>query len=478
MIARFCYLLCFALMATPVLAETHYMDVNLYPTQVKVNRTYHYSSDIEPDEKGIYTISVFDKQDALIATLRSTEPVVSKGTLTGTLVAQERKAHLISRLLHRFNDGFSGQVETRDSQGYLQKVTPYKNSKRDGIEKEYYSNGALQAFSPYKAGKLVLTSKKWNKAGLLISKTERSPDGKFIKRQKWTNNGDLLKLIEPVDIPNYAPGLKEIAWRYDRTEVFIASSVRDPDRGFTRGARHPYKLIEKSRDGKIFEAVEENGGGKNGMQRYFLEGYEQIEHRVNGELDGEYSQKNEGKLTTGGTYKAGVKVGDWQETNKDGTVTYEHYSQQGKREGKREVYDPQSEQLLVSEFYRNDKKHGQYQRFDKQGNKITYGQYTQGKKNGAWVEQDDQSQWQGHYKQGKKQGQWTKRDAQGYVDAKLTYKDGNLAGSQYLFAENGALRLFEMRKDGVRHGSRISYQDGQQEEIQQFEKGRLQSETD
>ena len=85
MIARFCYLLCFALMATPALAETHYMDVNLYPTQVKVNRTYHYSSDIEPDEKGIYTISVFDKQDALIATLRSTEPVVSKGTLTGTL---------------------------------------------------------------------------------------------------------------------------------------------------------------------------------------------------------------------------------------------------------------------------------------------------------------------------------------------------------------------------------------------------------
>jgi antitoxin component YwqK of YwqJK toxin-antitoxin module len=478
MIARFCYLLFFTLIAAPVLAKTQYMDVNLYPTKVKVNRTYHYSSDTKPDENGIYTIAVFDKQDALIATLKSTKPVVSKGTLTGTLVAQERKAHLISRLLYHFNDGFSGQVETRDSQGYLQKVTPYKNSKRDGIEKEYYSNGALKAYSPYKAGKLVHTSKKWNKAGLLISKTERNPEGKFIKRQKWTNNGDLLKLIVPVDIPNYAPGLKETAWRYDRTETFIASSVRDPDRGFTRGARHPYKLIEKSRDGKIFEAVEENGSGNNGMQRFFLDGYEQIEHRVNGELDGEYSQKNEGKLTTGGTYKAGMKVGDWQETNKDGTVTYEHYSKQGKREGKRTVYDPDSEQLLESEFYRNDKKHGQYQRFDKQGNKITYGQYTQGKKTGPWVEYDYPDQWQGHYKQGKKEGQWSHRNALGYLIAKQTYRDGLMTGPQYIFSNDGALVLFEIRNEGIRDGISITFPLGQQRKVRHFKRGLVQSETD
>lgn len=465
---------CTAIWCLPALAETAYLDVNFTPTKVKINRTFYYSTNSQANAKGIHTIAVYNMRDERVATLHSRAPTIGPGTLIGRQVAETREGYRISRLIYHYNDGFTGEIVKRNSDGYLKEVAPYKNGKQHGVKKTYYSSGAVGSATPYKDGVKVLSAKTWSEAGQLISETERSETGKFIRKRKWTAEGKLLRLIKPVNIPGYGAGLKETAWRYDRTETFVASDVDDPDGRFARGLTYPYKLIEKKRDGKIFERVEQNGSGKNGEQRYFIEGYETVENLKYGERHGEFTETNEGKVTTQGTYKNGIKVGKWQSSNKDGSVVYENFTQTGKLDGSRQVVDKETERLLLSEEYTNGLRNGVFEEFDTQGRRTTYGKYAMGKKVGDWVEHEGTQRWEGNYVQGDRDGTWVQYNKHGYRVAKLSYANGKLEGPQYLFNQEGALTLFESRKNDVRHGARKTYESGHLKTENQFYQGQRQ----
>ncbi|AXR05410.1 toxin-antitoxin system YwqK family antitoxin [Salinimonas sediminis] len=451
-----------------------YLDVNLRPTTVEVNRTYYYSTDIKPDANGVYTIAVYDQRDKLIVTLQSTTLTIGRGTLTGTQLAAYRQLGLLSRIVYAFGEGYTGQMVMRSPQGYLLERVPYVDGKQQGAHVEFYENGALQAFTPYAANKKVSTARRWSRAGQLVQETKRTAQGEFISQSEWTVEGRLRQQTVPVAIPGYAPGLKETTWQNDRTVTFIAAAISDPDNGFVPNARHPYKLVKKVRDGHVFELVEENGYGNNGEQRLMYEDWSIVKHMKDGKQDGLYREQSGGKVTNQGHYRNGVKVGDWQETNGDDRVIYATYTQRGQLNGPRKVYDASSNTLLIEEVYLNGKLHGKYEEHAATGELIARGHYQQARKEGAWIEPERDNRWQGHYDMGKKTGAWTRVNGRGYTTANLHYAAGKLQGKQYLFADNGALTLFEHYQHGKRHGQRVTYENGVVQTVQQFKQGQLQ----
>lgn len=451
-----------------------YLDVNLRPTTVEVNRTYYYSTDIKPDANGVYTIPVYDQHDKLIVTLQSTTLTIARGSLTGTQLATYRQLGLLSRIVYAFGEGYTGQMEMRSPQGYLLERVPYVDGKQQGAHVKFYENGALQAFTPYAANKKVNSARRWSRAGQLVQETKRTEQGEFISQSKWTVEGRLRQRTEPVAIPGYAPGLKETTWQNDRTVTFIAAAIRDPDNGFVPNARHPYKLIKKVRDGTVFELVEENGYGNNGEQRLMYEDWSIVKHMKDGKQDGLYREESGGEVTNLGQYKNGVKVGDWQETKGGDRKIYASYSQRGELDGPRKVYDANSNTLLIEEVYLNGKQHGKYEEHSATGELIAVGHYQRGKKDGDWIEPERDNRWQGHYNMGKKIGAWTRVNERGYTTAYFHYVAGKLHGKQYLFADNGALTLFEHYHHGVRHGQRVTYENGVTQTVQQFKQGQLQ----
>ncbi|MDO6569180.1 hypothetical protein Q4561_19070 [Alteromonas sp. 1_MG-2023] len=451
-----------SLMPSLAYGETEYLDVNLKPTKVEINRRYHYESDVKPDENGVYTIPVYDKEGVLIVTFQSTEPVIARGTFTGKQVAEERKLGLLNRVIYALGEGFDGRVEMRDKSGYLQEEVTYVNGKRDGIKKQYYDNGAINAITHFKQNKEVGTTKRWNRNGVLVRETKRTEEGTFISEHEWNSEGILRQETVPTKIEGYGAGLKETTWELGEIKTFIAAGVSDPSRGFVRGANHAYKLIKRERatDGELIALEEVHDYGRNGEQRLYHEGFSIIENTTDGKRDGLYSQGDFGDEATKGMYKNGIKVGKWRDTNKSGDIIYETYSNAGELNGDRTVQDSETEAYIVKEHYSNGKKHGKYQHFDYDGNLDTYGVYQEGVKTGDWVEAESDTTWKGTYNHGKKVGRWLKYNAQKYVVYDLQYKDGDLNGPQYLFADNGAITLFEMRKNGIRHGKRITYENG------------------
>ncbi|MEG3765885.1 hypothetical protein [Alteromonas sp. 14N.309.X.WAT.G.H12] len=443
-------------------AATEYLDVNLSPTKNEINYRYHYESDVEPDNDGVYTLPVYDEAGELIVTLQSTNPVIARGTFTGTQVAEERKLGLLSRVLYRLGDGFTGRAVMRSKDGYLQEEVPYVNGKREGVAKQYYDNGALNAVTHYKQNKEVLTTKRWSRNGVLVRETQRTENGKFIEEREWTTEGMLRQETIPIDIDGYPSGLKETTWELGEVKTFIAAGVHDPHRGFYRSANLPYKLVKREgiEDGKLISLEEVNHYGKEGRQRLYHEGFSIIENMTNGKRDGMYSEGDEGNEAIKGRYKNGLKIGQWRDTNSNGDIILETYSNAGTLDGVRTVQNRNTQALIVKEHYVDGKKHGEYASFDSDGTKATFGMYNQGKKDGDWVEKDGNRIWHGTYKHDHKVGRWLGYNPQGYVVFDLHYKNGKLNGPQYAFADNGALTLFEERKNGARDGKRIVYEDG------------------
>lgn len=64
-----------------------------------------------------------------------------------------------------------GYIEYYYVYGTLLGVTPYKNGKKDGIEKEYHENGKLSVEMPYKNGKQVGVAKVYYENGNLMGET-------------------------------------------------------------------------------------------------------------------------------------------------------------------------------------------------------------------------------------------------------------------------------------------------------------------
>ncbi|MBU2978561.1 hypothetical protein [Alteromonas sp. C1M14] len=450
--------------AFPMVAfsATEYLDVNLSPTKNEINYRYHYESDVQPNDDGVYTLPVFDEAGELIVTFQSTKPVIARGTFTGTQVAEERKLGLLSRVLYHLGDGFNGRAEMRNKKGYLQEEVPYINGKRDGVAKQYYDNGALNATTHYKQNKEVLTTKRWSRDGVLVRETQRTENGEFVKEREWTTEGVLRQETVPIDIDGYPSGLQETTWELGEVKTFIAAGVRDPHRGFYPTANLPYILVKRERkeEGQLISLKEVNHYGKEGQQRLYHEGFSIIENMSDGKRNGMYSEGDEGNEAIKGMYKNGVKVGQWRDTNSDGDIILETYSNSGNLDGVRTVQNRDTQALIVTEHYVDGTKHGEYAAFDSDGNKETFGMYNQGKKDGAWVEKDGNRIWHGTYQQGHKVERWLGYNLQGYRIFDLHYKNGKLDGPQYAFADNGALTLFEERKNGARDGKRLVYENG------------------
>lgn len=464
------------LLPTLALSETQYLDVNLSPTQVEINRRYHYQSDVEPNNSGVYILPVYNDAGELIVTFQSTQPVIARGTFTGTQVAEERKLGLLSRVLYSIGDGFNGLAEERYTSGYLREKATYVDGKKDGVNTQYYENGAIKALTHYHQNKEVGVTRRWNRHGVLVRETRRTPEGVFINEREWNSQGELRQETIPIEIEGYPDGLKETTWELGEITTFIASGVRDPSRGFVRGANFAYKLVkrERAKDGELLSLQKVNDYGRNGEQRLYYEGFSIIENMVDGKRNGVYREGDLGNEVIQGRYKNGIKVGKWQDTNSNGDIIIETYSHSGELTGIRTVQQAKTSKFIVKEHYKEGQKHGQYIHFNSEGKKDTYGVYNEGVKTGEWVESDNGVTWSGTYKEGKKTGRWRKYSSDGYVVLDLRYNAGKLEGPQYLFADNGALTLFEQRKEGLRHGKRITYENGKQTSSLTFINGQQQ----
>ena len=84
-----------------------------------------------------------------------------------------------------YKNGKKDGVEKRyDSDGTLLYEIPYKNGKKDGVEKWYYSNGTLRKETPYKDGKEEGTQKLY-RADSSLEKEIYYKNGKKIKEVNY-----------------------------------------------------------------------------------------------------------------------------------------------------------------------------------------------------------------------------------------------------------------------------------------------------
>ncbi len=74
--------------------------------------------------------------------------------------------------------------------------TPFKNDKREGIEKWYHENGKLTSETPYKNGKIEGIEKWYYEDGNLASEIPHKNDEAHGNLKYYTEDGELLALLK------------------------------------------------------------------------------------------------------------------------------------------------------------------------------------------------------------------------------------------------------------------------------------------
>jgi antitoxin component YwqK of YwqJK toxin-antitoxin module len=142
-----------------------------------------------------------------------------------------------------------------------------------------------------------------------------------------------------------------------------------------------------SNNGDIISECNYTNGKKNGIYKSYSRDYD-INEKIN-------------FTTEEGNYINGKREGIWKKVNALGII-------------------------LQKMIFRNDILEGSFEKFDKDGVLLTSGQYKNGKKNGFWIENEDDVVFKGYYINDDLDGECTWYFSTGKIKYKGNYKQGKL----------------------------------------------------
>lgn len=329
-------------------------------------------------------------------------------------------------------------------------------------EDEYAGETSLSA--EYDKGAPVGTHRTYHKPGVLQQKRVYDDQNQITHEQRFSEDGVLIFDLYPYDTP-YGAGFEERT--YNEQGDLVRLTQRSNEENWNLRKRF-------DADGTLVERLERlNNRGHNEFVRSSWQGQMQYGSYLDGERHGEfYAVNDDGERVEEGYYEQGAKVGRWREVTSRHEVIA-HYNSQGELHGVRKVILPDGA-LELREHYRNGTLHGEYLHYD--GDiKVAHGEYVDGTRQGPWVYSAFNSRnrvQHVHFRDGRMVGDMTTFNEHGHVIYFNQLNDeGQQHGRQLQFHNNGALEMLQEFVDGLEHGVRVYYHQGQPSHAERYEDG-------
>lgn len=292
-----------------------------------------------------------------------------------------------------------------------------KNSLKQGVWKEYFSNRRLQTEMRYKNDQLNGYVKQYNRQGKLESATL------YLNGEEQSDENNIADF--DINTIYYADGTPK------STSVYNKGGKRDGVSMFynedgTVSTTEIYKngyLLKKG-------IIDANGFYQGDWEEYYLNG----------------------KIKSKGTYKAGKKYGKWEYYFTTGKIEQKgSYDSYGMFTGEWNWYY-ENGNLLRREEFRKGIEDGELEEYTLEGTLITKGEYFDGEKEGEWFYELNDHQEKGKYRYGERNGYWEHRFPGGKVSFEGSYIDGAPHGKHKYYNEKGYLLKEENYSYGQKEG--------------------------
>lgn len=276
------------------------------------------------------------------------------------------------------------------------------NGKKHGEWKWFFENGKLSLLGKYLADKEV-GEWKWFHTNGNVFAAGYFANGKPIGNWKRYNRNGKLLTEKALSWEDNALSFRE-RYMYNNP-VCIGINKNGLKEGFWRYF---------SNDGNIILECNYSKGQKNGFfKRYTLD------NNSNGKNN--YS-------TEEGNYIKGKREGGWKKVDALGVI-------------------------FQKMSFRNDLLEGSFEKFDQDGFLITSGQYKNSKKNGFWIENENDDVFKGSYFDDELDGECTWYFSSGKIKYKAIYNKGKLIDTWKEYYESGILKEEGLMINGLKAGN-------------------------
>ncbi|CAH0535114.1 hypothetical protein VST7929_02775 [Vibrio stylophorae] len=328
--------------------------------------------------------------------------------------------------------------------GRLSSMTTQPADKSQWTEKrEFGTGGYLSYYSRKQESTGHYYQWRYANNGLLEAFSEKRPDG-YVKVQNWHDNGQLsLESITPSEKAAWA-----VQKRYNEKGELTSEEREQPLLKHTIEVRY--------RDGVIQARRERLNGKAHGLQvERSYGGVIVSENFLHGVKNGKYEMRDSktGQLLTKGQYHQGARTGRWEQWGYSGMPIPEYFLGERRRFGHIPSQE-QDEYHLVS-HYRNDKLHGTYQFFKGKDQRLISGKFKNGLPVGHWEMRDNDSGtllYSATVGQ-TPHGQWTETDFDHEYTLSGRYHKGKAEGAWKFSRVNGLVWLEGTFRHGQPHGT-------------------------
>jgi antitoxin component YwqK of YwqJK toxin-antitoxin module len=419
------------------------------------------------------------------------------GLKTGKWETFGNKRNLVKE--ENFKEGKKNGVEKEFfSNGQTHVVRNYKDDLYDGVMFGYFDNGVLESKGEYKKNQRVGKHERYYPNGVLLSIEKLDDKGRKVSLRSYYQNGQTLEVC---DIDKKGNGVEQ---KFNGKGVVIESNIYENHHGVLQKRFYDTGIIK---DEEIYVYVNDNSvkwvqkkyteSGRLAEERQLLphdDEYKKVykdsvnEHfkYVKGKVEGYFeSHYLNGKIAEQGYYKKGFKNGLWKSFYDDGTLKFT---------GKYISDNPQLKDSTHTYFYPNGKI-----------KKIEYYKVTESKVVRSVWHDHRIGTWKKYYENGnieesadygdeeqrnQKNGKYLSYYENGNIETDALYNGGQLFGVYKSFYRNGNLKEYVSnhsigRKNGVvktyyENGvleSEIIYDTGQKngKAKEYFENGKMKS---
>ncbi len=398
------------------------------------------------------------------------------------------------KAVYNYVDGiFNGPYKTYYKNGQPYEIGSTVEGYYDGDWKLYHPDGTVMNEFTYNKGELNGSYKEYDVDGKLDYEFFYRND-EFIEYKHFTKSGEILKEAKKKKGEFYYQG-------YSPLKDLLSEGLYD----IKGGKKGEWKYYE---DGVLVNKGTYTDNKLNGnYYQYYTSGQkESITEYKNDSLVGYYvGYHKNGNISRQGWYKDGSGHGTWVEYYNDGKIKHKKNYHKGQQHGTQEYYavDGKLSSTLVFEYgdlvaenhynatgkkvqeiaydptqkaytitlnlyegktyssidYLHGIRHGNYVRYNPDGQKLIEGVFFNGNLNGPWTWYHDNGKisMQGSYFYGEFIGEWKTFHENGALKNKYSYELGELNGTYETYNDQGVLTRVIPYKNGKIHGKRMFY---------------------
>lgn len=363
----------------------------------------------------------------------------------------EGKPVYTDRYVEDVREGFSERFHPN---GKISHLIPFEQGKEQGRAVEYDSTGNLQYWMLYRDGSLV-QKRMVNRFDRLLRKTGT-----------WLSLHPNLQIQEEMTFRNgLADGYRKTF--DDQGNLLVLERYADGVLLSDAQSNIPPSVQKRfTQDGKLksgaFNAAGKPVGmhtltdtlSKTSLAEIFTEGKLSASGMLDslGRRTGTWKEFYlSGEIKSEGQYQADQKTGKWMYFFLSGSTEQEGNYVNGKPSGRWRWYY-EGKQLLREENYRNGLEDGFSIELSEQGDTLSYGEFIDGEREGAWLFLQGSQRIHGQFKSGQMDGTWEHRFSDGVLAFRGKYNQGIPEGKHQAFRPNGKIYWEGRYENGKREG--------------------------